>query len=102
MFSLFVTSLSFFRHLALVTVSFILCIMLCCDVDDDDDDASVVVFASVDRLGCSSKFLLGKKLDQTLSSYSAPTLSKMARVVMWMMSSSTVVAVSCRMPRNLL
>ena len=44
-FSLFLSHLSpvfhsfvAFCHLALVTVSFILCIMLCCDDDDDDDD----------------------------------------------------------------
>ena len=44
-FSLFLSYLSpifhsfvIFCHLALVTVSFILCIMLCCDDDDDDDD----------------------------------------------------------------
>ena len=44
-FSLFLSYLSpvfhsfvAFCHLALVTVSFILCIMLCCDDDDDDDD----------------------------------------------------------------
>ena len=44
-FSLFLSYLSTvfhsfvtFCHLALVTVSSILCIMLCCDDDDDDDD----------------------------------------------------------------
>ena len=46
-FSLFLSYLSpvfhsfvTFCHLALVTVSFILCIMLCYDDDDDDDDES--------------------------------------------------------------
>ena len=52
-FSLFLSYLSpvfhsfvAFCHLALVTVSFILCIMLCCDDDDDDDDDDTTTYST--------------------------------------------------------